>query len=317
MGSQAVSITFPTGFKFSYSGDCRPSRRFASIGRDSTVLVHEATFDDDLRSDAVAKKHSTTSEAIGIGAVMGARRVILTHFSQRYQKIPSLNALDTRSVKLEDAEDVDDTSADMDQPIEESTLPPSLFGESSEAPANGPSQGQSEPQPQEDVNEPVQLSSTTDSLAQESASDVNSAPRPPFNDMRIGVAFDGMRVKVRDIMHLDKFTPALIELYKEREDEDAPRGKKKASKEAFSDDENDILQEEQRIRVKGTEKRSADDKAERARKGQVKSAKRRGESQNAKVMEKWEEYETYEANQRTMKGAEVTEPVDEKMKAVQ
>ena len=86
--AHAVSMTFPSGFKFSYSGDCRPSKEFARIGKDSTVLVHEATFDDEMRVDAKKKKHSTTSEAIAIGLAMKARRIMLTHFSQRYQKLP-------------------------------------------------------------------------------------------------------------------------------------------------------------------------------------------------------------------------------------
>ncbi|KAL2074328.1 hypothetical protein VTL71DRAFT_8106 [Oculimacula yallundae] len=87
-GALAVAFTFPNGFKVAYSGDCRPSEAFVEIGKDATLLIHEATFDDELRSDAVAKKHSTTSEALGVGERMNARRILLTHFSQRYQKIP-------------------------------------------------------------------------------------------------------------------------------------------------------------------------------------------------------------------------------------
>ncbi|KAK0124389.1 hypothetical protein ONS95_009351 [Cadophora gregata] len=87
-GALAVAFNFPNGFKVAYSGDCRPSERFVEIGRDATLLIHEATFDDELRSDAIAKKHSTTSEALGVGERMNARRILLTHFSQRYQKIP-------------------------------------------------------------------------------------------------------------------------------------------------------------------------------------------------------------------------------------
>ena len=280
--------------------------------------MHEATFDDDLRSEAVAKKHSTTSEAIGIGAAMGARRVILTHFSQRYQKIPSLNALDTRSIKLEDAEDIDDPSADMEEPVEESTLPPATINERTEALDDRPSQAQPVPQPQEDVNESVQpSSSTTNALSETIASNINPTSRPLLSDMRIGVAFDGMRVKVGDIMHLEKFTPALVELYKDREDEGDEVGKKKPAKEAFSDDENDLLQEGQGRSVKGTEKRSQEEKAKRARKGQNKATKRREESQKAKVMEKGEEDEKDMVGEGTMEEAEVTDPVEEKMKAVQ
>lgn len=86
-GALAVSLVFPNGFKVSYSGDCRPSARFAQIGQGSTVLIHEATFQDDLSGSAIAKRHSTTAEALEVGRRMQARAILLTHFSQRYQKI--------------------------------------------------------------------------------------------------------------------------------------------------------------------------------------------------------------------------------------
>ena len=112
-GAMAVVFNFPNGFKASYSGDCRPSRDFVRIGQGSTLLIHEATFDDELIGDAMAKKHCTTSEALDIGRQMGARRILLTHFSQRYQKIPIMKnrdgldqvaivAFDYMRVKLED-----------------------------------------------------------------------------------------------------------------------------------------------------------------------------------------------------------------------
>lgn len=87
-GALAVVLEFSNGFKVAYSGDCRPSRTFAKMAKGATVLIHEATFDDELQGDAVAKKHSTTAEALDIGKQMDARRILLTHFSQRYQKIP-------------------------------------------------------------------------------------------------------------------------------------------------------------------------------------------------------------------------------------
>jgi ribonuclease Z len=90
--AMAVVIDFPNGFKVAYSGDCRPSQEFVAIGQGATLLIHEATFDDELIGDAMAKKHSTTSEALQIGKAMGARRILLTHFSQRYQKIPVMAA---------------------------------------------------------------------------------------------------------------------------------------------------------------------------------------------------------------------------------
>jgi ribonuclease Z len=91
-GALAVVFNFPNGFKVAYSGDCRPSQKFAEIGKGATLLIHEATFDNELYGDALAKKHSTTGEALGVGKAMRARRILLTHFSQRYQKIPIMDS---------------------------------------------------------------------------------------------------------------------------------------------------------------------------------------------------------------------------------
>ena len=76
------------GWKLAFSGDTRPCDRLVEYARDCTLLIHEATFEDDLQDEAVAKRHSTTSEAIEIGQKSKAFRTILTHFSQRYPCIP-------------------------------------------------------------------------------------------------------------------------------------------------------------------------------------------------------------------------------------
>ncbi|KAI1754202.1 hypothetical protein F4782DRAFT_493615 [Xylaria castorea] len=94
-GALATVFTFPSGLKIAYSGDCRPSDAFVQIGQGATILIHESTFDDELQGDAIAKKHSTMSEAVDVGRRMGARRILLTHFSQRYQKIPFLEGFGT------------------------------------------------------------------------------------------------------------------------------------------------------------------------------------------------------------------------------
>jgi ribonuclease Z len=51
-------------------------------------LIHEATFEDELIKEAVLKRHSTTSEAIDVARRMNAAYTLLTHFSQRYPKVP-------------------------------------------------------------------------------------------------------------------------------------------------------------------------------------------------------------------------------------
>ncbi|MQL95375.1 hypothetical protein Taro_028042, partial [Colocasia esculenta] len=82
-----VGKTIP-GWKLVYSGDTRPCQALVDASRDATVLIHEATFEDGLEEEALAKNHSTTMEAINVGTSAGAYRIILTHFSQRYPKIP-------------------------------------------------------------------------------------------------------------------------------------------------------------------------------------------------------------------------------------
>jgi ribonuclease Z len=58
------------------------------VGKNATLLIHEATFENDLIEDALEKRHSTTEEAVKVGERMNAHSVLLTHFSQRYPKVP-------------------------------------------------------------------------------------------------------------------------------------------------------------------------------------------------------------------------------------
>ncbi|XP_035910676.1 ribonuclease Z, mitochondrial [Anopheles stephensi] len=76
--------------KITYSGDTMPCESLIALGRDSTVLIHEATMEDELAAEARIKMHSTLSQAIEQGRKMNARYTLLTHFSQRYAKIPRL-----------------------------------------------------------------------------------------------------------------------------------------------------------------------------------------------------------------------------------
>ncbi|TKY48187.1 Zinc phosphodiesterase ELAC protein 2 [Spatholobus suberectus] len=76
------------GWKIVYSGDTRPCPELIEASCGATVLIHEATFEDAMVAEAIARNHSTTNEAIEMGESANAYRTILTHFSQRYPKIP-------------------------------------------------------------------------------------------------------------------------------------------------------------------------------------------------------------------------------------
>lgn len=86
-----VSVTGTDGWKLTYSGDTMPCDSLVTLGQNSDVLIHEATMEDELKEEAVYKMHSTVSEAIDIGKKMNAKFTILTHFSQRYSKVPKIN----------------------------------------------------------------------------------------------------------------------------------------------------------------------------------------------------------------------------------
>jgi ribonuclease BN (tRNA processing enzyme) len=85
-------------FFLCYSGDTRPSSQLVQACKEATrnysqgisLLVHEATFDDDERGrkEALSKKHSTVTEALAIAKETDSLACLLTHFSQRYARLP-------------------------------------------------------------------------------------------------------------------------------------------------------------------------------------------------------------------------------------
>lgn len=91
--------------KITYSGDTMPCEALIEIGKNSDILIHEATMEDDLWKEARIKMHSTVSEAVSVGQQMKARFTILTHFSQRYAKIPLLaNNLENVTIGFDNME---------------------------------------------------------------------------------------------------------------------------------------------------------------------------------------------------------------------
>ncbi|KAG9284291.1 hypothetical protein G9A89_002101 [Geosiphon pyriformis] len=83
-----ISLEHKDGWKIVYSGDTRPCDNLVRVGKDATLLIHEATFENDLQEDAIMKRHCTTKEAVQISQRMNAKSTLFTHFSQRYPKVP-------------------------------------------------------------------------------------------------------------------------------------------------------------------------------------------------------------------------------------
>lgn len=248
----AVSLVFPNGFKVSYSGDCRPSKSFIKIGQDSTVLIHEATFEDDKVGDAMAKKHSTIGEALGVGAAMRAKRVVLTHFSQRYQKTPVMNDVRLSTVAFEDVSDAENTSGtQVDERVN--------AREQNVAQINDYQRANSSSSALLSPNEPPQSEGETvvqDSFASRKDGRIqittpffpDSTVLPDYggldgeqiktcdvqesnsvDGMKVVVAFDLMRLKVRDFSRVQSLSEAISDLFKSNEEKSNQQNQSKLS----------------------------------------------------------------------------------------
>jgi ribonuclease Z len=81
------------GRKITYSGDLSPTKSLIELGKNSDILIHEATFAENLAEVAKEKKHSTSIDAAMDAKEMNAKQLILTHISTRYQE-NALNLLE-------------------------------------------------------------------------------------------------------------------------------------------------------------------------------------------------------------------------------
>jgi ribonuclease Z len=238
-GARALHLKFggpPNTPRFSvaYSGDCRPSSAFAKAAQGATVLIHEATFDDDLKMEAVAKKHSTVAEAIGVASLMQAKSLVLTHFSQRYQKIPVLDDVWGRVSEVERQLVREEGRDDV------------------EGRAKGPGAGEEVDEIAGDEEEVI-MSAVANAGGETEADEMDTdedLPAAPLTtngskrDIPILFAFDYMRVRVGDMPMLRAYRPALSKLFEteigELEDrkirrmENAAGLKRAASKESLN-----------------------------------------------------------------------------------
>lgn len=72
------------GRKIVYTGDTRPFRGLAKFAAGADLLIHDATFADDLAEKAQEDGHSTPSQAADDARKAKAKQLVLTHISARY-----------------------------------------------------------------------------------------------------------------------------------------------------------------------------------------------------------------------------------------
>jgi ribonuclease Z len=74
------------GVKLVYSGDTKYCKNLLNISMDADILIHDATFMDERKN----RMHTGAKEAAEIAKKCNVKRLVLTHFSRRYQDIKPL-----------------------------------------------------------------------------------------------------------------------------------------------------------------------------------------------------------------------------------
>lgn len=93
-----ICMRHKDGWKLVYSGDTEPCDLLIRYGQNCDILIHEATLDGGKEESAARKRHSTVTSAIQVGRDMNAKFIILTHFSQKYAKLPVFPEESTKNV---------------------------------------------------------------------------------------------------------------------------------------------------------------------------------------------------------------------------
>lgn len=74
------------GRKIGISGDTRPTDRLAGFFQGCDVLVFESTYGRDKQEKAIETGHSTAAEAAAVAKKAEVGKLLLTHFSARYDE---------------------------------------------------------------------------------------------------------------------------------------------------------------------------------------------------------------------------------------
>jgi ribonuclease Z len=97
IGSREVVDPPRRGLSVAYCTDTGPSSGARELARDADLLVHEATYTSDMADEAVERGHSTAAEAARVARDAGVARLLITHYSPRYEDPEPLLA-EARSV---------------------------------------------------------------------------------------------------------------------------------------------------------------------------------------------------------------------------
>ncbi len=80
----AVDLVTGSGTRFTFGADCGPNDQLVALARDTDLLLLEATEGPGPHSGSAFRGHLTASEAGELAHRAGARRLLLTHYSDQW-----------------------------------------------------------------------------------------------------------------------------------------------------------------------------------------------------------------------------------------
>jgi ribonuclease Z len=89
------------------SGDTRPCDAMVAASEGADLVIHESTFGDAEQQRAIDTGHSTAREAASVARDARAKRLVLTHLSNRYDTLPDVLLAEARGA-FEASEVADD-----------------------------------------------------------------------------------------------------------------------------------------------------------------------------------------------------------------
>ena len=85
--NEALTLSPHPSHSYAFCSDSRLKMGLKELVRGVDMLYHEATFTNDLEQRAIATYHSTAAQAAAFAKEAAAKKLILGHFSSRYNEL--------------------------------------------------------------------------------------------------------------------------------------------------------------------------------------------------------------------------------------
>jgi ribonuclease Z len=87
-----LTVDAPKGKTYSFCADTRYDESMIQHIKDSDLIYHESTYLDHLRERAFERFHSTTKQAAEIAKKAGVKKLLIGHFSSKYDTLEEFEA---------------------------------------------------------------------------------------------------------------------------------------------------------------------------------------------------------------------------------